>query len=83
MVVEVERLTCVSLEARAPLGAADEAVPAHVAGREEGPGAGLVPVQVQAPGLRLVQLQVEVGVQPGEHPAHGVLADGRRPHLEF
>lgn len=67
--------TCVSLEARAPLGAGEHFVDVNVAGFEEGVGARLVPVQVEALDLRLVELQVEVGVQAREHPTEGVLAN--------
>lgn len=42
------RRTCVSLEARAPLGAGENFVNVNVAGFEEGIGARLVPVQVEA-----------------------------------
>ena len=72
-----------SLEAGAPLRAAEELVAAYVAGPKERLRARLVAVQVQAPGLRLVQLEVKVGVQPGEDPAQGVLADGHSPHAKF
>lgn len=80
---EAGRRTCVPLEARAPLGAAYHFVGVRVARLEEGVGARLVHVQVQALDLRLVQLEVKVCVQTGEHPAQGVLANRRRPDLKL
>ncbi len=67
--------TCVPLEARAPLRAAYNFVGMRVAGFEERVGTPLVPVQVEALDLRLVQLEVKVCVQPGEHPAQWVLTN--------
>lgn len=61
-------------EAEAPLGRGHPAVPVGVAGVEEGPDANLVLVQVDGGQLGLVQVEVAVGVQLGEHPAYGVLA---------
>lgn len=81
--VRRDNRTCVPLEARAPLGAGYNLVGARVAGLEERIGARLVPVQVEALDLWLVQLDVKVRVQPGEHPAQGVLTDRWRPDLEL
>lgn len=67
--------TCVPLEARAPLRAGYDFVGVCVARFEERVGARLVPVQVEALDLRLVKLEVEVCVQPGEHPSQGVLTN--------
>lgn len=75
--------TCVPLEARAPLGAAYNFVGMRVAGFEERVRARLVPVQVEALDLRLVQLEVKVCVQPGEHPAQRVLTNRWRPDLKL
>lgn len=60
-------------EAETPLGSGDLAVLVGVAGVEEGPDADLVLVQVDGRQFSLVQVQVAVGVQLGEHPAYGVL----------
>ena len=75
--------TCVPLEARAPLGAGYDFVRMCIAGSEEGIGARLVPVQVQALDLWLVELEVEVCVQAREHPAQRVLANRWRPDLKL
>lgn len=69
-------ITCVPLEARAPLRAGYEFVSVCVAGFEESIRARLIPVQVEAPDLRLVKLEVKVRIQAGEHPAQRVLTDG-------
>lgn len=77
------RRTCVPLEARAPLRAGYDFVGVRVAGFEESIRAWLVPVQVEALDLRLVQLQVKVCVQPGEHPAQGILTNRGGPDVEL
>jgi len=63
-----------SPEAEAPLRRRDLPIFVAVAGVEEGSDADLVLVQVNSSQLSLVQIQVTVGVQLGEHPADGVLA---------
>lgn len=67
--------TCVPLEARAPLRAGYNFVGVRVTQLEERVGARLVSIQVEALDLRLVKLEVEVCVQPGEHPSQGVLTN--------
>lgn len=69
-------------EAEAPLGCGHPAVPVGVAGVEEGPDANLVLVQVDGGQLSLVQVEVAVGVQLGEHPAYGVLAAGHQAPVQ-
>lgn len=69
-------------EAEAPLGRRHPAVPVGVAGVEEGPDANLVLVQVDGGQLGLVQVEVAVGVQLGEHPAYGVLAAGHQAPVQ-
>lgn len=77
------RRTCVPLEACAPLGAREYFVSVYVAGFEVRIRTRLVPVQVEALDLWLVQLEIEVCVQPGEHPAQRVLANRWRPDLKL
>lgn len=55
--------TCVSLEACAPLSAGEYFVSMYVTGFEEDIRARLVPIQVEALDLRLVQLEIKIGVQ--------------------
>ena len=75
--------TCEPLEARAPLRAGYNFVGMCIAGFEEGVRARLIPVQVEALNLRLVQLDVKVCVQSGEHPAQRVLTNRGSPDLEL
>lgn len=65
-----------SPEAEAPLCRGDLPILVAITGVEEGPDADLILVQVNGGQLRLVQIQVAVGVQLREHPADGVLAAG-------
>lgn len=75
--------TCVPLEACAPLRAAYNIVGVCIAGFEERVRARLVPVKVEALDLRLVQLDIEICVQSGEHPAQRVLTNRWCPDLKL
>lgn len=75
--------TCVPLEARAPFGTGYHFVGVHVARVEECVRARLVPVKVEALDLRLVQLEVEIGIQPRKHPTQWLLAERGNPNLEL
>lgn len=76
------RLLTLSPEAEAPLSSGDFAVPVGVTGVEEGPDADLVLVQVDGCQLRLVQVQVAVGVQLRKHPAYGVPTAGHQAPVQ-
>ena len=67
-----------SPEAQAPLGHGDFAITVGVTGVEEGSDADLILVQVNGSQLSLVQVEVIISVQLGEHPANGVLAGGHQ-----
>lgn len=76
------RILTLPPEAEAPLSGGDLAVPVGVAGVEEGADADLVLVQVNGGQLSLVQVQVAIGVQLGEHPAYGVLTAGHQAPVQ-
>lgn len=73
----VQGLT-LSPEAQAPLCQGHLAIAVGVAGVEEGSDADLILVQVDGGQLGLIQVQVPISVQLGEHPADGVLAGGHQ-----
>lgn len=71
-----------SPEAQAPLRRGHLPVLVAVAGVEEGSDADLILVQVNSSQLRVVQIQITVGVQLREHPSDGVLAAGYKAPLQ-
>lgn len=71
-----------SPEAEAPFRCGDLAIPVRVAGVEKGPNADLILVQVDGSQLGLIQIQVIIRVQLGEHPAYGVLTAGHQAPVQ-
>lgn len=69
-------------EAEAPFSSGHLAILIGIAGVEEGSNADLVLVQIDGGKLWLVQVQVSVRVQLGEHPANGVLAAGHQALIQ-
>ena len=69
-------------ETETPLSGGHLSVLVGVAGVEEGPDAHLILVQVDGSKLSLVQVQVIVGVQLGEHPAYRVLTAGHQTFVQ-
>lgn len=75
--------TCVPVEARTPFGTAYHFIGMYVTRFEECVRARLIPVQVQALDLWLVQLEVKIGIQLRKHPTQGLIADRGNPCLQL
>lgn len=75
--------TCVPLEACAPFGSSYNFISMYVTRFEERVRAWLIPVQVEALDLWLVQLEVKIRIQPREHPTQRLLAKRGNPYLKL